>query len=240
MATTSERLNHDITAFFGYFGTRADNVEQLEGKGPFAPDQHVLIAAGLDALAGYWGRLYAPSIKSGAERMSQFLLTHSNRAIIGKCSGPDAMRRAVAQQKPWASVLATAVGHRPFGGLVRSWRDDPDCDALCGARAVLAAGIDATWLRRSSYGEILYRKYRCAWVHELEGSSDLSYFDDDLSAEPQYQNKVIARPCHPAHVPVPVDQRLILTKRFLMSVYRQAIASFEKACRDDGRSPLPQ
>jgi hypothetical protein len=59
----------------------------------------------------------------------------------------------------------------PFS--VIPWTHDPDLEALLQDLEISAAAIPGDWLRRSCYGEILYRHYKSGWIHALDPDSEL-------------------------------------------------------------------
>src|SRR2546429_9640782 len=115
---------------------------------------------------------------------------------------------------------------------VTTWKQDPTFDALT-CNPQLTAIVDAEWLRKSLYGEILYTHYRCYWVHELFGSRKLSTLDhghDPIAIrvyknEPYYENVV-------GDTRADDHKELNFSTTFLLKTYRSAIASLERACLD--------
>src|SRR6266540_227756 len=101
-------LQWRITSFFDYFRARLANVRKLgelarvanvqSAVGTLVPEQHVILAAGLDALAKYWAEAYRPHLtkKKDRERFGEFLLAHADPDFFSRVSGPDLILRARA------------------------------------------------------------------------------------------------------------------------------------------------
>lgn len=61
------------------------------------PDLHVLVSAGLDALALYWAKTSCQDLvddRKSVYRMGEFLLPHGDGRIFAKCSAPNLLDRA--------------------------------------------------------------------------------------------------------------------------------------------------
>jgi hypothetical protein len=189
--------------FFGFFRQRLANLKQIEALEPavktgsaasFSPELNILLSAELDALAKYWA-INQNSIYSQEpdKRLGEFLSRHSHPAW-SYCSHLDLIRRASKESRE------ARQGHRPTGkelpdpsrqladldrilhedlGLLVwthsdiSWQHDPSFDFLSQSSKISAAGIPVEWLRRSRYGEILYRHYRSGWIHALDPDPEL-------------------------------------------------------------------
>jgi hypothetical protein len=66
-----------------------------------------------------------------------------------------------------------------------SWEHDPALDFLSQNPKISAAGIPVEWLRRSRYGEILYRHYRSGWIHALDPDPEL-HTEDHRILDPMH------------------------------------------------------
>jgi hypothetical protein len=159
----------------------------------FNPELNVLLSAELDALAKYWTITQNFRYSNSTERFGKFLARHAGPAW-GKCSHGNLLKRAAeeartakSRHRPRAGGLPDPIRqeteldrilHRLLGPLlwspaVISWKDDPDLLILLQQEQTAAGGITADWLRRSRYGEILYRHYRSGWIHALDPHPEL-------------------------------------------------------------------
>ncbi|MCA2977369.1 MAG: hypothetical protein INH37_03710 [Myxococcaceae bacterium] len=233
----SDRTAQRIRYFFDWYRQRAANIAVLStlGRG-FEPDQHVLIAAGLDSLANFWASLSAPRLnkQSAKFRMGEFLVAHADPVVFQRVSSPDLMERAKKHDPALAAALSRHVNLLSSDSLVRHWRDDPTLDALTLACAAAGLSLPDNFLRDSRYGELLYRKYRNNWVHELDGHPEMgSRAFSDRTNEPHYSN-VLRTKAPPIGQ---VDKRLVMTIEYLQRVYTDVVASFERQCLTSGTIP---
>src|SRR4051812_18034376 len=102
MAAVDEQ---SIRYFFHWYRQRLANVRALfdaaapetsvKAMANFEPDQHVLIATGLDSLANAWARVYPPpKPQKPDERMGEFLQLHGGAQIFSRVAGPIAFEQA--------------------------------------------------------------------------------------------------------------------------------------------------
>jgi hypothetical protein len=200
---------------FEFLYQRLVNLKQIETLEPnveirpmasFNPELNILLSAELDGLAKYWAIREGHAYSSKPDkRLGEFLSRHGG-PVWSQCSHLDLMRPASAEAR------AARGGHRPtaaelpdpirqeadlrrilredLGPLVWtpsdiSWEYDPGLDFLSQNPKISAAGIPAEWLRRSRYGEILYRQYRSAWIHALDPDPEL-YTEDHRILDPMH------------------------------------------------------
>ncbi|MCZ7682411.1 MAG: hypothetical protein M5U28_27930 [Sandaracinaceae bacterium] len=227
--------------FFNYFRARAAAIRALEDPDPergLSPDQSVLLATAVDALAKYWAELYMPALcapgQPARRRMQEFLLAHARSDIFERVSGPDLRRRALDEGKPqWVDAFRRLYADADFDAMVRRWTLDLPLAAVLAASDVRAAGVPEGWIRRSTYGEVLYTGFRCAWVHELAGgevgSRPFLRSGSDGLDEPHYSNRTDG--------PFHVNRYLVFPRPFLLATLDEVIDNFELACMRDGRTP---
>jgi hypothetical protein len=226
--------------FFRYYRQRLANLEALRSlpapsstpgfPGSFLPEQFLLVTAGLESLATHWGALYQIAIpksrfSKSAERLGRFLVEHGDVAIFSRCSMPDLFRRAA--KEPTKDALIAALCQVPSAinppASRRRWQDDPALDALAAQPAIVSAGIHSAWLRQSRYGEILYKEFRCNWVHELDGPGTRPTLFQAPENEPRYDNLEKA-------------PTLVFPLEFLKITYAAVLSSFAARCFSDGKS----
>jgi len=188
--------------FFGFFCQRLSNLKHIENLEPavktgsaasFNPELNILLSAELDALGKYWAINQSLGFPNSEQRVGEFLARHAGPAW-SQCSHLDLIRRASAEAKavrrghhpkrgelpdPLRQLVdLDRILHEDLGPLVWthsdiSWQEDPSLDFLSQSSKISAAGIPVEWLRRSRYGEILYRHYRSAWLHALDPDPEL-------------------------------------------------------------------
>lgn len=240
------QLEFRIRHFFRYFRVRLANartlghvVDATASSGDvvnLVPEQHVLLAAGIDALANYWSSAFRPQVKNHGERLGELLVTHADANFWGRVSSPDLVRRARAEMRTsWATVLRDLVGRHELDVRILDWRTDPTLAVLAADPRVVAAGIDVDWLRRSRYGEFVYREHRCCWLHEFNSSRRVgSEFPGEESIDPHYQNVSVGGPGV-----IAIEHRLTLPRSLLASTFERVIDSFEAECLAAGIDPAP-
>jgi hypothetical protein len=225
---TDARIALDRKWFFNYYRQRARNVEALETVSveavdigvdrSFAPDQHVLIAAGLDSLAMHWSKTTRRPRESPSSRFGEFLCRHGGHPAFGKCAVPHLLARGAREKRKdliqkFQGFMQGFAHRRVF-----NWSDDPDFVEVLS----LVDAPDREWLQRSRYGELLYREYRCGWLHEFQSPTLAPDYGEAI--EPQYQN-------YSRH------RRPYFPKVFLLETYQRVVASFERECQEAGTSP---
>ena len=247
-----EGFKSRVTNFFDWYKHRAGHARAMlmESKGMVfreskLPEFHVLIGVGLDSLANKWECGYGPKVTcpgiDGAElksrytnrwRFGEFLRLHGG-AYFDMVAVPDLCERAKK-----APELLRAI-ERVAGTVdltdVRKGDGDVSLSTLTRAAYEDGFAIDEAWARRSLYGEILYTRYRCQWIHEFEGSPELEH------------DSPVPQLVEPHYMPTsgPADRkgkrrewlRPVFTAEFLLRTYEAAIESFEKACRRHGCHP---
>jgi len=245
----------DIDRFFVFFKRRVLHARGLcapgEAYAPMEPDLHVLVSAGLDALARYWANTFRPNVAKGsaALRMGEFLLQHGDERIFAKCSAPNLLHRATIEAKTALLPLISKYLHNEGPpGTVRTWEDDPNLAHVVRDFSTVK-GADAGWLRLSRYGELLYKEYRCMWLHQFQPSPRFasSYAPDEPWR--RYQNLVV--PAGRAGQRTPIEttsdamgnsferiQLLMFSRAFMLSTYESAVAGFETECIASGTAPV--
>jgi hypothetical protein len=262
-----EKTQWGIESYFGWFRRRHANAVALTGVSPpehptaragsFVPEQHVLIGAGIEALATGWARLLKPEGAEGPAgvRWSEFLIENANSSgIFSRVSGPmlgDALEHAGAIS---AALLVRQLvldtdEHR--GGIVRFADEDPDYATFVARPEVVSLHLPPKkrYVERFRFGEVLYSEYRCHWVHTLAGSdkiarSDFDTFtgqDDESSVRVRYVNWGV-RPADEAHGRrrlLVKERRPLFTLKWLLDIYGEAIDTFERFCVTENRDPMP-
>ena len=234
----------DIESFFRFFRHRVQNVRTLcppaDSQGPMEPDFHVLVSAGLDSLALYWAKTFSPRLvndKLGALRMGESLLQHGNSSIFAKCSAPNLLDRVTSQGM---TALFPFIGKYLHNegplGTVRTWQHDPDLTQVApDLLHVGVKGVNATWVQRSRYGELLFREYRCMWLHQFQPSERLAsnYAPDE--SEPRYQNLLV-----PDDVGTDFERRQLpmFPRAFMLTTYQTVVAQFESECIAKKTAPV--
>lgn len=231
----------DIERFFTFFKRRVQHARSLCTPGekytPTEPDLHVLVSAGLDALSLYWAKTFRPALTKNRQevyRMGEFLVRHGDGRIFCKCSAPNLLDRAIKENAALVPLVRKYLDDDSESGLVRFWHEDPDFEQVVrdfrGAK-----GAETAWLQRSRYGELLYREYRCMWVHQFQWSLKLADPYDPDEPEPRYQNKYVLDSKREAmcHVQLPMFSRA-----FILNTYEAVVTSFENECVASGTAPV--
>lgn len=268
--TNSPRTQQNIERLFGWYRRRYANAAALrdlkppdEGTATFAPEQHVLIGAGLDAMATDWADVFRPELSSegasAANRLHEFLEQHAeHEAIFQKVAAPMLADWLVDHEEAIAAAVVRRIAGDVRNGIVRYASEDPDFLAFSThpefARIDMrpAPGKQKRRpipVRRFRFGEVLYRDYRCGWVHNLRGSERLAPSDanegvtwTDYDSRVRYQNiselrrKPGGNDSEWDFVP---RRRPVFSIPWLLARYAQAIASFEVQCVREQRDPIP-
>ncbi len=229
--------------FFKFYRQRLTNLEALRSlpapstpdfPGSFLPEQFLLVMAGLETLANHWEDLYQITIprrrnsSKDAERMACFLIEHGDAAVFGRCSIPDLFRRAA--QEPEREALISALRQLPGAinppASMRSWTDDPGLATIAVQPAIVSAiekaHLDVDWLRKSRYGEILYKEFRCNWIHKFDGPGTRPALFQATEGEPRYDN-------------IDNDRAVVFPLEFLKRTYEAVLSSFAARCFADGK-----
>lgn len=234
--------------FFRYFRQRLENVRQLSALQPnkkvssaasFEPEQNILAGAEIDALAKYWALNEGRPSESSAIRMAEFLATLDGK-IWNKCSHVDLRERAVlrgksprllttdSQTKALEAMLVRVLPRdAAINTRVLGWKDDPDFAILKSDATLQKAGVPENFLADSRYGAILYRYYRCAWVHEL--NADLRLPTDEPIPSDLREDLLGPGPFYMARNRV---RRLHIPTSFILQSLARAIDSFERSVPD--------
>jgi hypothetical protein len=226
-----------IRRFFEVFRWRIKALEEIHSAHPngrMASELAILWSAGIDALANFWGELYAPQFRRDhRQRMGAFLAEHGGSLIFRRVVAPLLLDRARNEARPWRGALSAILAIDLDCGWVREAKEDPLLDALLHDPRVQQAKIPPEWLRAGRYGEVIYTEIRCMWVHESGGSPMLGspdhhrIFPDML--EPHYSNLTDTDGHRRKELFVPFAFRL--------ATYKHAVASFEGRCLADGKLP---
>lgn len=220
--------------FFNWFRRRVANVRRLDHepdlRDMFAPEQHVLVATALDALAKYWAETFSVQLakrKDAKRRMGEFLHACGGSDIFSRCSHGDLLRRARPDHH-YLEALSTVLAEDPKCWQLRHWQDDPEFQTLKSNVDLKAAGLTEEWLRESRFGEVIYRDLRSAWVHELQAASHLSSGTwKPERTEPWYDNRYEQRTESDDYYH---ERRLVLPLAFLITTLERAVQNFEEAC----------
>jgi hypothetical protein len=134
--------------------------------------------------------------------MFWFLRTFADPDVFARVSSPALLTRALADgNADWVPVIREVFSDEPFDTRI----------------------VDATCLRRATYGELLYVEFRCAWLHEYAGGSVESrpflWRDDQGRHEPHYSN-TMEGPFH-------VNRRLVFPRAFLLATLRRVLDAAE-------------
>lgn len=232
----------DATAsFFAYFWRRFEVASSLPATfgqvgDELTPDQHILVGAGLDALAKHWADSCGGPVKHRM-RMAEFLAQHGGHPCFERVAGPYLVRHSLnrarkkaetdpAFQDPWSVPLRQASGVRPTGGKVCLWNEDRTVAEMLSHSGVAAASVPRSWAEMHRYGGMLYVGHRCSWIHESDEGlvTDRSISDSD---EPHYASQNGRRV-------------LVFPGAFLLRTYACAIRSFEDYCRTHSIVPAEQ
>jgi len=259
-----------IQAFFGWFRRRHANASALTTvpppehptarAGSFVPEQHVLIGAGIEALANSWARLFRPNLllrgRPAGARWSEFLVDNANSSgIFSRVSGPmlgdELEQRGAANEALVVRQLVRDTDdHR--GGMVRFADEDPDYATFATHPEVTALRLDPgrRYIERFRYGEVLYSEYRCYWAHSLSESDklarsdfdELTGWDDESSVRVRYVNWGVRRGPTPPHGEARLlvkERRPLFTLKWLLRIYLEAIDTFERRCVAEESDPMP-
>lgn len=236
------RHERAIRRGFDYFRERHQTIERL-GEGRHVtdgldPDQSVILATTLDALAQYWAGAWRPELNDKyapkGVRMHEFLMEHGRREIFERVSGPHLVRRA--QKKDRRALVPEVLrvyGDDGWDDRIRSWRDDLTLTELLGDPGVAAAGGDTRFIEKSLYGHLLYRDFRCSWVHEMMPGDvhTRPFASSDGADEPHYGNEIARGWLH-------IERRPTFPAVFLLDTLVTAIDRFEARCLADDRNPF--
>ena len=180
----------------------------------------VLLTACLDALAKHWDSTARPVVtettpRNAADRMRMFLQQHAQHPAFAKVSAP--LLRASDQRThlmlesrfPFARYCKNGMNE------VATWKDDPDF-------ADLEREEDEgnhKLLINCSYGGILYKELRCAWLHKFlpESEQIVTLEDDHRSSEPYYRYVVNTE-----------QFLLMIPVSFLVATVERVLRSFER------------
>jgi hypothetical protein len=218
-----ERQKTTKDHFFRYLRRRLRNIQRLNemvdqnGLPDFDADQHILLAALLDSSAKYWAETFGISLRNARVRMARFLMRHGTHAYWHRCSVVDLLGRTIDKDTP-AEVpsivlrLKRELDSRP-SALCLDWTNDPSVQELAGLQNDTSTKL-YEWLELSSYGSILYKYYRCSWLHTLD--SHPMVWSSGNAEIPEYENALGGR-------------RLALSKRFLLQEVEFSLNNFERA-----------
>ncbi len=229
----------DIKLFFDYFRKRHKVAATLPATfgqigDEMTPDQHILVGAGLDALAMHWANLCkGPS--QHQERMAEFLSTHGGHECFDRVAGPYLFRHAVNYAKKkkktdhktnynsWIKHIEQAIGIKPTGAEFCYCDKDITLKEI---QSILKkTDVPPQWAKSYLYGGMIYKGYRCSWVHESdEGLITTRTFSNDLTSNPHYESQESQR-------------ILVFPGRFLLNTYEKAINSFESYCQKNNVVP---
>lgn len=247
-----DELSYRIDRFFAWYFQRLANLESLTSTTPpaphhhlptYEPDQHVLIGAGLDSLAKHWARAFPkpPRPSKHGPRMQAFLVENANSMGIWHRAAAPMLRAAAMKRKQptWAQAIANAAGCQETYGLVRGYEDDPPLDDLTTHPSIIEAKVPAGFIEEFLHGRVLYREYRCGWLHEFDRSEELAPHGWD-GGPPRYQN--ILLPSADVSTPEQIRRkhRLVFSLPFLLKVYREAITTFKDRCLRESADPVPR
>lgn len=228
-----QRPQGEIAAFFNYYRERYEVAAALPSYfglpgDRLTPDQHVLIGAGLDSLAGHWADLcHGPA--SHQDRMAGFLALHGGHACFDRVATPYLLRYAQNLGKKLKSgnaedrsaleaIVRNACPPLPPRGRFCSWTTDATADEVLAHPEATSGALRHEWVTKHRYGGMLYMGYRCFWIHEFaEGFvTDRSISDSD---EPHYESHM--------------NQRvLVFPGDFLLRTYAHSVRSFEAFCTE--------
>lgn len=246
-------FDSEVTRFFDWFRFRAANARAMLAAAPaqefrrsLMPEFHVLLGAGIDALANHWERGYGPRVMSPGVADTELKARYSNRWRFGeflrihggehfdRVAVPDLRERA-RKSPALLRALDRIGGTDRHDSHVRTWQEDVPLARLIEVVREDGLAVDEAWARRSLYGEILYKHYRCVWVHEFEGSDEISNHGvSPRMTEPHYLN-MLGPPDYNGNRES--WRRPVFTDVFLLEAYNHAIESLERACRRHGCHP---
>jgi hypothetical protein len=229
--------------FFGYFRRRLKNLKLIKDTfgEPVEPEGNILAGAELDALAKYWAKHSNRPEKPAGRRLAIFLATHANAAIWTKCSHTDLRERAKSELDPrQRAALQVCLSGIPseyatHDARVLSWTIDPDFGTLQHDRLLIRTGVPLEFLEKCRYGEILYRLYRCAWIHDLTP-------DDRLDTDSSLPLTVLAEsqgscPPQPYYAARNHVRGLVIPQPFILSTLEKALNSFEQSVPNGASLP---
>lgn len=234
-ARVTHMSNVPKAQFFGYFRRRLKNLKLIKDQFGEAvePEGNILAGAELDALAKYWAKHSKRPEKPAGRRMAEFLAAHANTVIWTKCSHTDLRERAKSKLDPrQRAALQRCLSGIPsedatHDASVLSWTIDPDFGTLQHDGLLNSTGIPVEFLEKSRYGEILYRLYRCAWIHDLTP-------DDHLNTDSSHPLTLLAEsqgsgPPQPYYAARNHVRGLVIPQPFILSTLEEAINRFEQS-----------
>ena len=228
--------------FFRYFRQRVMNIRALGSveaprvqgyAGSMLGEQLILATSGIDTLASHWARVWSITGPKGAlshaERMNRFLANHGDTAIWSRVAIPHFLRDGSI-----APAFLERVSKLPLvwtePARQRKYSHDGLLAELRGQLAPITS-VEDECLCKHTYGSILYRKYRCVWIHRGGGPGGSKPIWGELRDDkPYYENWSDEAERGTKRV-------LVLPINLLLRTYECAIESFERACVAEQRDP---
>lgn len=219
--------------FFDYFRRRAMNAQQLPVAGtPLAAEQLILATAGIEALAGYWDRMWPAKRGAGAERVAGLLEVHGDVDVWGRIALPPLLRFARLKAPSLLGVL-TGFGDEEPDARKRDFREDPTWQAV---RLAVAGHPQLREVERFRYSHILYTQYRCRWVHELAGPGDNHpIWHRQALDEPWYDNLSNIDPTAPGIGRYGLRRILVLPLGLILRTFGAVVDSMQRAADAEGK-----
>lgn len=233
--------------FFNYFRQRAANaaavanlqVPEIDGfPGRAVAEQLILVTAGIEALAGYWDRMFSKQIVHGGARVVAFLEAHGEADVWSRVSLPPLVRYARKQRAKLVPALLKLPKARTPPAQKRDFRDDPTWDELITHLRKELPSLNTGDLPPFRYSHILYTQYRCAWVHGLSGpGSGASMWSNMQGDEPWYDNWSAGPRTFNEENDYGTRRVLVLPVGLLSNTYSRAIDSLHRAVDAAGIDP---
>jgi hypothetical protein len=239
----------DIRAFFDYWRSRADFIGQLSLLPEHHHEANVLAFSALDSLANLWALAFNKTDlkKKHARRFGEFVAACAARPdVFDRISLPYLRWRANTKTpsfpanalhilQTYSAPLQSPPPYSWEARKCRSLSDDPTVSTLLAtglapvAQAKDGAGRPLSdWLLDSRFGEIAYREFRCAWLHEGRPGEATHSFNLGTDTEPSYLTNDYSTPPQ-INFPTP----------FLVATIRACIDHFEQQVLANGLDPIP-
>ncbi len=228
----------DNEAVFSFLKQRASFVRTYPGVEAF-----VVWGAAADALARIHARRLGTSFSPNGKCFAAALvdLTRGGSVDLSTVSVPllrTKLRHLANEPNADAATvaLARAFAHGPGRGQIWSMRED--LASASGVRATLVGTPQQRLLDRFRYSDVLYREYRCAFVHSLDGGSSTSsgMGDPREAVAPAYMNYgyLDGDPSDPRGPQSKPPVKITFGQPLLAKLLDEMLAREEQECRAAG------
>jgi hypothetical protein len=231
----------NIDSFFNYYSARLEAAKALATTAKYTPEVHILIGAGLDALAKSWAENIGHAYRAvpGPERWQAFMSAHANAdGFMDHVAVPLLADDLAARKKYSEAEVVQRVGRDGRDAGVRFVdSDDPTYTAFVSKPEIAALAIEKD-IQRFRFGAVLYVEHRCAWSHRMLESEKIRGTDpwgDAHASRVAYENYGVVERGKELAV-----ERLapIFTLGWLLARWSSAIESYRNECIARDADPI--